>query len=93
MNVILDLENDFKVLHEKVDMILAYFKKPGYSSINETLYSNKELCSKLNVCAKTLHHYRKGGMIKFIQVGRKISYTESAVQEFLKKHFVNKKSN
>jgi mevalonate kinase len=85
------LESDFKKLNEKVDRLLTFLLGSNNSSFNEKIYTNKELCLKLNVCTKTLHHYRKSGMIKFNQVGRKIYYPENAVQEFLNNHSVNKK--
>jgi hypothetical protein len=91
MELNLVLESDFKKLNEKVDKLLEFLLGSNNNSSNEKIYTNKELCRKLGVCAKTLQHYRKGGLIKFNQVGRKIYYPESAVQEFLNNHSVNKK--
>jgi len=84
------LESDFKKLNEKVDKLLEYFSKAHDTLSGERTYSNKEMMKKLDVCSKTLHHYRQSGLLKYSQAKRKITYTESAVQEFLKQHYVHK---
>ena len=87
MNLNLVLEDDLKKLEEKIDKLTAWLM--GVNNVQaEKIYTNKDLCKKLNVCSKTLQHYRNSGMLSFNQVGRKIYYTENEIQEFLKNHKV-----
>ena len=90
LNIVLD--SDLKVLNEKVDKLLEYFSKVHGNRADEKTYSNKEMMKKLNVCSKTLHHYRKSGLLRYSQANRKITYTESALQDFLNNHLVNIKN-
>lgn len=50
------------------------------------LYSNKEACSYLKVCDKTLQNYRNDGLLKFSQIGRKIYYKKQDLDSFLEKY-------
>lgn len=91
LNIVLD--SDFKQLNEKVDKLLRYFSTVHGTMTEEKTYSNKEMMKKLNVCSKTLHHYRKSGLLRYSQANRKITYTESALQDFLNNHLVKIKNN
>ena len=46
------------------------------------IYSNKEAAHYLKVCSKTLQNYRVAGLIRFTQVGRKITYSQSDLDAF-----------
>lgn len=47
------------------------------------IYSNAEAAKYLKACTKTLQNYRDNGQIRFMQIGRKIYYTQSQLDEFL----------
>jgi len=48
---------------------------------------NSEAQKMLGVSSKTLQNYRKEGKIGFSQVGKKIFYRQSDLQNFLNKNF------
>lgn len=58
----------------------------GNAQQGEKLYNNKQACAYLNVCSKTLQNYRDNGLIRFTQVGRKISYSQQDLNIFLNKN-------
>ena len=52
-------------------------------SNNTKLYTNTEACQYLNICSKTLQNYRDNGLIEFTQIGRKIFYLQSDLNNFI----------
>lgn len=50
------------------------------------MYDNNDLIRLLHVSRRTLATWRGEGKISYTQVGNKIYYTHSDVEEFLKKH-------
>lgn len=46
-----------------------------------------EACKKLKVCSRTLFEYRKKGIIKYSQFGRKILYKLSDLEDFIQKGY------
>ena len=53
----------------------------------EKWLDNQELMQLLKISKRTAQHYRDSGMISFSQVGNKIYYRLSDVEELLKKHY------
>ena len=53
----------------------------------EKWLDNQELMLLLKISKRTLQHYRDSGIISFSQVGNKIYYRLSDVEELLKKHY------
>ena len=53
----------------------------------EKWLDNQELMQLLKISKRTAQHYRDSGMISFSQVGNKIYYKLSDVEELLKKHY------
>jgi hypothetical protein len=45
------------------------------------VYDTDDLCKKLKVSKRTLQNWRDEGLIEFSQIGHKIYYTESAVNQ------------
>lgn len=68
-------------LFDKVDKLYELLQAERVQP--DKLYSNEEACQYLKVCSKTLQNYRDTGQIKFIQNGRKISYTQNELNEFI----------
>lgn len=76
----------YKDIAEKIDAInlrlTAKEKKPS-----EIWLDNQELMQLLKVSKRTAQHYRDSGLISFSQVGNKIYYKLSDVEELLKTHY------
>ena len=48
---------------------------------------NQELMQLLKISKRTAQHYRDSGLISFSQVGNKIYYKHSDVEDLLKNHY------
>ncbi len=53
----------------------------------ETWLDNQELMQLLKISKRTAQHYRDSGLISFSQVGNKIYYKLTDVEELLKRHY------
>lgn len=53
----------------------------------EQWLDNQELMKLLKISKRTAQHYRDSGLISFSQVGNKIYYKLSDVEELLKSHY------
>lgn len=53
----------------------------------EKWLDNQELMQLLKISKRTAQHYRDSGLISFSQVGNKIYYKLSDVEELLKRHY------
>lgn len=76
----------YKDIASKIDAINqrlnAKEKKP-----TETWLDNQELMLLLKISKRTAQHYRDSGLLSFSQVGNKIYYKLSDVEELLKSHY------
>ena len=52
----------------------------------ERLLDNQDLCQLLQTSKQSVQRYRSSGMLRYRKLRHKTYYTESDVQEFLKKH-------
>ena len=86
MEVITITSEAFQEIVKKLDGINtrlnAKEKEP-----KEVWLDNQELMQLLKISKRTAQHYRDSGMISFSQVGNKIYYRLSDVEELLKKHY------
>lgn len=86
MDVITLQTEAFKEIVSKIDGIHSRLnakeKKPS-----EVWLDNSELMSILKISKRTAQHYRDSGMISFSQVGAKIYYRLSDVEELLNAHY------
>ena len=86
MNVITIQSEAFeqlKSMFESInDRLNAKEKEP-----KEVWLDNQEMMQLLKISKRTAQHYRDSGMISFSQVGNKIYYKLSDVEEMLKKHY------
>jgi len=53
--------------------------------------SSEEVCHLLMISKRTLQSYRDHGTLPFAQIGRKIYYKSSDIEEYLDQHYI--KSN
>lgn len=60
-------------------------------SINSKWLSSEEVCHVLMISNRTLQSYRDRGILPFAQIGRKIYYKSSDIEEYLDQHYI--KSN
>ncbi len=60
-------------------------------SISEEWISNPEAAEMLHVTLRTLQNYRDNGILPFSQVGSKIYYKISDLEEHLDSHYVGVK--
>lgn len=58
--------------------------------LSDVWMDNQDVCELLHVSKRTLQHYRDKGKIPFSQVGAKIYYKATDVDEFLKSHYKKK---
>lgn len=85
MNLNLVTKEEFGELNKKIESISEAIQKMSLIWHNR-LFSNAELCKFLGISSKTLQSYRDQGVIEFSQIGRKIYYSEAAVNNFLENH-------
>lgn len=78
-------------LDERLKNIEELIKKVQPESKDRWL-NNDEFCALLNISHKTAQSYRDKGLITFSQIGNKIHYRLSAIDDFLDGHS-NKKFN
>jgi len=74
--------DDFMMKLEAIEQKLDKVSVTG----NDHWISNDEFCSLLKICHKTAQSYRDKGLITFSQVGNKIHYKMSCINEFLDNH-------
>lgn len=86
MEVVTFQSEVYKDITSKIDAInqrlTAKEKKPS-----ETWLDNQELMQLLKISKRTAQHYRDSGLISFSQVGNKIYYKLSDVEDLLKNHY------
>ena len=68
-----------EAVHKRLD---AKEKEP-----KEQWLDNNELMQLLKISKRTAQHYRDSGLISFSQVGNKIYYKLSDIEELLKRHY------
>ena len=50
--------------------------------------SSEEVCHLLMISKRTLQNYRDRGILPFAQIGRKIYYKASDIDEYLEAHYI-----
>jgi len=70
---------ELKAINKRLD---AKEKQP-----KEIWLDNQELMQLLKISKRTAQHYRDSGLISFSQVGNKIYYKLSDVEELMKTHY------
>jgi hypothetical protein len=55
--------------------------------LSDVWMDNQDVCALLHISKRTLQHYRDSGMIPFSQIGAKIYYKASDVDQFLSQHY------
>ena len=55
--------------------------------LSEKWLDNQDVCQLLYLSKRTLQNYRDEGILSFSQIGSKIYYRASDIEEHLKKHY------
>lgn len=83
---IIDFFNRIQDLKE----ILKSLKTDQLRSLqNEQYITDSELAEKLKLSKRTLSEYRCNGILPYYQIGKKILYKESDIEELLAKNRAN----
>ena len=59
---------------------------PSAEFSRDELYDSQDMLQKFHISQRTLFNWRSKGMIRFIQLGKKIYYPRMCVEEMLQKH-------
>lgn len=86
MNVITIQSEAFNEIVGKIEQINKRLSEKEKEP-KEKWLDNQELMQLLKISKRTAQHYRDSGLISFSQVGNKIYYKLSDVEELLKKHY------
>jgi excisionase family DNA binding protein len=62
-------------------------KEKSTTPLSDIWMDNQDVCELLHVSKRTLQHYRDSGKIPFSQIGAKIYYKASDIDEFLNNHY------
>lgn len=55
--------------------------------LSENWLDNQDVCQLLHISKRTLQHYRDNGLLPFSQIGAKIYYKASDIEDFLQQHY------
>jgi excisionase family DNA binding protein len=58
------------------------------NSLVKKWLSSEEVCHLLMISKRTLQTYRDRGILPFAQIGRKIYYKASDIEEYLDQHYI-----
>lgn len=88
MQVITIESEAFQKLVNQLEAINKKLNEQNESTpLSDVWMDNQDVCALLHVSKRTLQHYRDTGKIPFSQVGAKIYYKATDVDEFLGKHY------
>ena len=88
MQVITIESEAFQKLVNQLEAINTKLNEQKESTpLSDVWMDNHDVCALLHVSKRTLQHYRDSGKLPFSQVGAKIYYKASDVDEFLGKHY------
>lgn len=83
---IIDFFNRIQDLKEILKSLKTYQLR---SLQNEQYITDSELAEKLKLSKRTLSEYRCNGILPYYQIGKKILYKESDIEELLAKNRIN----
>ena len=87
MEVITISSEAFQQLITRLESLESYFKHVARQQpLSEAWLDIEEACLLLKVSKRTLQSYRDEGILSFSQIGGKIYFSASAIEEHLKNH-------
>ena len=88
MQVITIESQAFQKLVDQLEAIQQKLnKEKSTTPLSDIWMDNQDVCELLHVSKRTLQHYRDSGKIPFSQIGAKIYYKASDIDEFLNNHY------
>ena len=76
----------YQELAKKLDAINERLKKKEYEP-KEKWLDNQEFMQVLRISKRTAQHYRDSGLIAFSQIGGKVYYRLTDIEELLNSHY------
>lgn len=90
MEVITIQSDAFNNIIDKLDSLekkVETFYQKNASPLEDKWLDNQDVCQLLHISKRTLQQYRTNKVLPFSQVGSKIYYKASDINEYLKKHY------
>ena len=88
MQVITIQTEAFQQLIDKIDAIAGSIShRSGTNPLTDTWLDIQEVCQLLKISKRTLQTYRDNGTLPFSQVGGKIYFKSSDIQQHLETHY------
>lgn len=88
MNVITMESQAFQKIMDQLEAIQQKLNKDKLSTpLSDIWMDNQDVCELLHISKRTLQHYRDSGKIPFSQIGAKIYYKASDIDDFLSEHY------
>ena len=90
MEVITIQSDAFNNIIEKLNNLenkVETFYKKNVSPLEDKWLDNQDVCQLLHISKRTLQQYRTNKVLPFSQVGAKIYYRASDIDEYLKSHY------
>ena len=78
---------DLVKLTHNLNVATAQIQRENFEKFLDQWITGPEACKKLKVCNRTLFEYRKKGLIKYSQFGRKILYKMADIEAFILKGY------
>jgi hypothetical protein len=88
MNEEQNVTNVFEQILTKLDQINENLSKPAEKQLSEKWFTTDETMKILNLSRRTLQVYRDTGVISFSQIGPKIYFSKTDLEEHLNRHHV-----
>ncbi|MGA2408431.1 MAG: helix-turn-helix domain-containing protein [Bacteroidales bacterium] len=63
-------------------------KSNSFSTTFDTWLSSEQVCALLRISVRTLVSYRQRNILPFSQIGRKIYYKASDINDYLERHYI-----
>ena len=86
----------FKVieqLSEMIENIVRTSKSTSKFGMSEQYLTDKEVSKMLKISRRCLQDYRTNGKIPFYRIGGKILYRSGDIEQFLKEHYQDRKTD
>jgi len=76
-----------KIMEKLNSIVQRLDQKPQKETIVENWMDVQEVCKALKICKRTLQYYRKKGMLPSSQIGAKIYFKATDVQNVLENNY------
>ncbi|MEI6899516.1 MAG: helix-turn-helix domain-containing protein [Bacteroidota bacterium] len=88
METIQIISESFRRVLEKLDQVDRKLEKNTGNPLSDTWLDIDETCDLLKISRRTLQNYRDNGILPFSQVGGKIYFRASDIEDHLHRHYV-----